>query len=76
MVNFPEEETIDDMISSIQTEQSEYYKGLIGYQVVGFQYVDGFPTLVMEICVKIITPKLFLSQFPKILKEMVKGFYL
>ena len=48
MVNFPEEETIDDMISSIQTEQSEYYKGLIGYQVIGFKYVDGFPTLVME----------------------------
>ena len=27
---------------------TEYYKGLIGYQVVGYEYKDGFPTLVME----------------------------
>jgi hypothetical protein len=27
---------------------TEYYKGLIGYQVVGYEYKDGFPTLIME----------------------------
>ena len=27
---------------------TEYYKGLIGYQVVGYKHKDGFPTLVME----------------------------
>ena len=27
---------------------TEYYKGLIGYQVVGYKHKDGFPILVME----------------------------
>ena len=36
------------MVDYPRKKMAEYYKGLIGYQVVGFKYVDGFPTLIME----------------------------